>query len=55
MIFSKAVSPSNAETRHIVRVLTESSLSRDFSFEGTELMVDNLPNHFVDLHYANLR
>ena len=42
--------PSYAETGHIIGILTKSSLPGNFSLEWTKLMVDDLPDHLVNLH-----
>jgi hypothetical protein len=41
---------ADAETGHIVWVLAEGALLGHFALEGTELMIDDLPNNFVVDH-----
>ena len=49
---SEIAVPSYAETRHIIGILTKSSFSGNFGLEWAKLMVDDLPDHLVDLHLS---
>lgn len=41
---------ADAQTRHVVRVLTERALPGDLALKRAELVVDNLPDDVVVLH-----
>lgn len=42
--------PFQAQTRNIIWILTKNSLSRNFCLEGAELIVDDIPYDWIELH-----
>jgi hypothetical protein len=47
--------PFYAKTGNVVWVLTKHSLSCNFCLERAELVINNLPDDFIDLHGSTLK